>query len=136
MIRLSFTGWARFQAAKQPRVIRRWLRMVARESEAAFKAGINGSHSGNIGKRRDGSTFTRSSPGEFPARDSGALLASLRSESDGNEAIVGTNVAHSIFLRNGTRFMARRRMSDDALRIGAAKAEPASRGWVQWAKGR
>lgn len=133
MIEIQFTPWAGLSVMRDNAVDRRWLSAVQDKGVAAFKSGINGSHSGRVGRRKNGETFIRSAAGEYPARDSGDLLKSLRGESDGREAVIGTNVPHSIFLRLGTGKMARRKMSDNALRDGRADAGPMI-GWVKFSK--
>lgn len=47
---------------------------------------------------------------------------------------IGTNRPYSIFLRMGTSRMARRKMSDDALKEGMRAAGRMGR-WVEWARG-
>lgn len=135
MIRLQFIPWERFFAKRDKRVTTSWLRRVREEALKAFRAGINGQHSGNIGYRKGGGRFTRSAPNEYPAKDSGNLLASLKGQSTSDEAIIGTDMFYSKFLRQGTKKMARRKMSDNALQEGR-KAAGRPRGWVSWAKGR
>lgn len=134
MIELTFDAWARFKVKRQQKVIRAWLLSVAKESEDAMRRGMKGPHKGNVAKRQDGSIFLRSTPDEFPAVDSGALIKTLRSMTSTNEATVGTNMFYSKFLREGTKHMKRRRMSDTALRIGRQKSAGNSRGWVELLK--
>lgn len=133
MIRIQFIPWARFFAKRDMSVTTSWLRRVRQEALKAFRAGANGQHSGSVGYRKGGGRFTRSAAGEYPAKDSGRLLASLKGQSTSSEAVVGTNMFYSKFLRQGTGKMARRKMSDNALREGrAAAGRP--RGWVSWAR--
>lgn len=130
---LEFKPWPSFRARKSSKVIRSWLRKVKDEATDVFKAGMTGSHTGRIYRRR-GRTHQASAPDEYPATDTGRLLASLRGSSDLREAKVGTGMYYAKFLRQGTKKMARRRMSDNAIREGAAIARPSSRGWVAWLK--
>lgn len=131
---LSFSGWAKFSAKKDKALIRRWMTSVAAESEKIFKAGMKGQHSGVIAYRKGGGRFQRSAPGEYPAVDSGALIASMKSQSTQDSATVGTNKFYAKFLREGTRKMARRKMSDNAIKAGGIEARPKSRGWIGWQK--
>lgn len=135
MISFSFKGWRQFSAKKKPQVIRSWLKRVGDEAQRVFTKGMMGRHSGQIYYRRRG-THQASAPGEFPANDTGNLLASLRQNITATEATIGTNVFYAKFLREGTRKMARRKMSDNAMQEGAAKARPSFKGWVAWVRGR
>lgn len=133
-MRLTVSGWGRLVARLDEARIHSWLSQVASEGEAAFRAGLEGGHSGRIYRRRGGRVHQASAPGEYPANDSGGLIASLRSESSNREAKIGTNQYYSHYLRSGTSKMARRKMSDDALREGIDRAAPAARGFVSWAR--
>lgn len=130
-MRLSLLGWGRLHAVVNRDLIRRWLARVAIESEAVFKAGMLGSHSGRIYVRRRG-LHQASAPGEYPANDTGRLLASIKSSSNDTEATIGTSMYYARWLRGGSRHMARRKMSDNAIQEGAARASPSSRGIVHW----
>lgn len=131
MITLSFKAWHRFRARRLPKVTTNWLRETQKNAVARFRAGILGPHSGAVARRQDGTIFNRSTPAQYPARDSGALLASLKGESTASEAKVGTGMFYSKFLREGTRFMARRQMSDTAMRE-AREDVGGPRGWVRF----
>ena len=132
MIELQFIPWARFRARRMPKVTTSWLRRVRNEATITFRAGMLGPHTGRIYRRR-GKPHQASAPGEYPAKDTGRLLASLKAASNPQEAVIGTNMPYSKWLREGTRKMARRKMSDNALREGrAAAGHP--KGWVAWAR--
>lgn len=130
-MRLNFEGWGRLRAIVDRDIIKVWLGRVAEESENVFRAGMLGGHSGRIYNRRRG-LHQASAPGEYPANDSGALLESLRTRTTSTEATIGTNMRYSRWLRGGSRRMARRKMSDNALIEGAERASPSSRGIVHW----
>lgn len=134
MITFSFTGWHKFRAKKKPEVLRKWLSNVRDQAQRVFTAGMLGAHSGQIYYRRRG-RHQASAPGEYPANDTGALLASMRSKVTATEVTIGTDVFYAKFLRQGTGQMARRKMSDNALHEGGERARPFSRGWVAWARG-
>lgn len=135
MITFEFTGWTKFRAQKKPQVVRKWLRSVGKEAQRVFTAGMRGGHSGQLYYRR-GRVHQASAPDEYPANDTGGLLASMRHEVSSSEVVIGTNVFYSAFLRNGTRKMRRRRMSDDALKAGIKNSHPQPVGWVAWTRGR
>lgn len=130
MIQLIFRPWRIFFARKDQRAVAFWLAKVAKNAERVFKAGMRGGHSGKIYYRR-GKYHQASAPGEYPAVESGRLIASMRSHSTINEAQIGTNMPYSRWLRTGTRHMARRKMSDNALREGKILSGSLGR-WVKW----
>jgi phage gpG-like protein len=136
MTSLTFKGWGKFRAKKQPDVIKRWLGIVRSSSQDIFTRGMKGPHNGMLAKRKDGSIFHRSTPSQFPAVDSGMLLASLKTRQTIDSATIGTNMFYAKFLRTGTRLMKRRKMSDNAIRTGGTIARPASKGWVAWQRSR
>ena len=121
---LSLKPWRRFRAEKDDAVIRRWLGDVAEKSEEAFRKGID----------RTGRFPPASRPGQYPAIRSGALKGSISSTSDSDSATVGSGVFYAVFLRTGTRKMARRAMSDNALREGSEGARGSLRGWAKWTR--
>jgi hypothetical protein len=121
MITITFTPWGRFQARKKPAVIRNWLHDIGRASEEAFRSGM-------------GNYPPASAPGAWPNSRTGRLKGSIRSEVEGISSVtVGSNMPYSIFLRMGTSKMARRKMSDDALKEGRQGARLAR--WVEWTRG-
>ena len=119
MITIEFKPWRPFIARKRPQEIKRWLKAVGVASEAAFK--------------KMGHFPPASSPGEYPAVRSGRLRSSIRHVVTGDSMTIGSNMFYSIFLRLGTRKMARRKMSDDALKEGMTKARLGK--WVEWSRG-
>lgn len=132
MIGLSFKAWRRFTAKRQPKVTTDWLRRVQRNATRIFRNGmLRGPHTGRIYARRGGRRHQASAPGEFPAKDTGRLVASLKGRSNPREATVGTNMHYAKYLREGTRMMARRKMSDNAMQEGRRESG-SPRGWVDW----
>jgi phage gpG-like protein len=123
-------GWRAFGVNLRRPVINSWLRVVRAKSQEAFARGMLGNHTGQVYRRKGGRTHQASAPGEFPANDTGGLLASLKSHQRKDEATIGTDTYYARFLRDGTRHMARRRMSDDALKAGRKAAADKSRGWI------
>jgi phage gpG-like protein len=128
---ITLSRWKNFKAFKDKDAIRRFLFNVADESFKAFKSGILSSKHGRI-YQRQGRTHRASAPGEYPARDSGALLASLDTHVTDTQATIGTNMFYSIFLREGTSRMARRRMSDDALLAGMQRGGFGEDHFAKW----
>ena len=119
MIEIVFKPWRPFIARKKPQEVRRWLKAVGVASEAAFK---------NMSRYPPAS-----SPGEYPAIRTGRLRASISHVVTSNSVTIGSNMFYSIFLRMGTSKMARRKMSDDALKEGVQKARLGK--WVEWSRG-
>lgn len=69
---------------------------------------------------------------EYPANDTGRLVKSIRNEATPVSATVGTTIYYGRFLREGTKKMKRRRMSDDAMRAIIPRARAKLRGWLGW----
>ncbi|MEY9493747.1 phage gpG-like protein [Bradyrhizobium elkanii] len=115
---MQFTPWREFQAVKRPEVISAWLRGIAKASEQAFRAGASRAYP------------PASAPGAWPARRSGGLLGSIETEVTASSVTIGTNQRYSKFLREGTSRMARRKMSDNALKEGMFRARLGR--WVEW----
>jgi hypothetical protein len=112
------------------------MNAVKEQSQRIFTDGMMGPHSGQIrSKRNGGGRHQASAAGEYPANDTGGLLASMRSRVTSSEVTIGTDVFYAKFLREGTGQMARRKMSDNALTEGGKRAKPFSRGWVAWIRG-
>lgn len=131
MITLRLSGWKPFFAIRDKKVDLRFMRAAADESEKVFRAGMRGGHSGrkypNLPRRS-------SAPGEYPANQFGPLMASINSDVSATRMEIGTGVFYAIFLREGTRKMARRKMSDTALQEGLPKARSTLKGWVKWGR--
>jgi hypothetical protein len=130
---IIFRPWRRFRANQDEAVVHRFLEEAGQASVAAFKKGNRSAKSGQIYKRRRSAGYYRaSSPGEYPAIDTGDLDASISYEVSGNRMDIGSNMFYSKFLREGTGKMARRKMSDDALQEGVKDARSFLKGWVEW----
>lgn len=128
----SFDPWRKVRANFDESAIRSFLEKAASESEAVFKAGMTGGHSGvkypNLPNRS-------SAPGEYPANQFGPLMASIDTEVEAREFTIGSNVFYSIFLREGTSKMRRRKMSDNAMQEGTERARSMLRDWMGWKVG-
>ena len=94
-----------------------------------FKKGMRGAHSGTKNYRTG---KKRSAGGEYPANDSGALERSIKVQERSTDVTIGTNTFYARFLRDGTRKMARRKMSDNALDEGIKTARHELKGFVKW----
>src|SRR5262245_13500144 len=103
-MQLQFVPWHDFHAVKKPPVISAWLRGIAQASEQAFRAGASRAYP------------PASRPGAWPARRTGGLIGSIQTEVTAKSVTIGTNQRYSKFLREGTSRMARRKMSDNALK--------------------
>lgn len=137
MIQLKFKGW-RATALHSKAHVTRWLGSVADGMRDVFRQGMLGPHTGRVYRRRgrvhQASVNRRRA--EYPASDTGRLLASLRAESTDRTARVGTGAPYAAYLRSGTSRMKRRKMSDDALDEGYKSTRQGVRGWVSWQKGK
>lgn len=115
MSRLVFTPWRVFDVFRDHVVTQSFLRRIASTAEAEFKQGIASPKHGRLYRRR-GRSHRASAPGEFPAKDSGAHVATVSSRANTSEAVVGSGMFYARYLRDGTRKMAKRKMSKEALR--------------------
>jgi phage gpG-like protein len=122
MIEISFKQWAPFWAKRDKRAFNRWLKVVAMESEKAFKSGM-------------GNFPPASTPRQYPSVRTGRLRASISSQITNDSVTIGTHMPYSGYLRYGTRHMARRKMSDNALKEGMAAAKKRAGKWVGWSHG-
>jgi phage gpG-like protein len=116
---ISFSPWGTFRARKKPEEIRRWLRQIGDASVRAFKGGM-------------GRGPAPSAPGAWPNVQTGRLRGSIRSEVTTSGVTVGSNTPYSGYLRTGTSKMARRKMSDNALKEGMRGARLAK--WVEFSR--
>jgi phage gpG-like protein len=119
MIEITFQPWRPFIARKKPDTIRKWLRGIGEASKQAFTGGMGGS--------------PPSSPGEYPAVRTGRLKGSVSFTTTSDSVTIGSNMPYSIYLRMGTYKMARRKMSDNALKEGVEKAGRLKK-WVEWTR--
>jgi hypothetical protein len=116
---IQFLPWRSFYARKRQQDIGRWLKAIGDAGVKAFKGGM-------------GHYPPASAPGAWPARRTGRLHASVRSETTSDSVTIGSGMPYSIYLRMGTSRMARRKMSDDALKEGM-KAGHLGR-WVEFSR--
>lgn len=122
MIEIRFTPWRPFRAIRDLSRVRAFTRRVQIEGVKRFKGGM-------------GHYPPASAPGAWPNRRTSRLFGSVAGRSSQWEATIGSNMFYSIFLRMGTRKMARRKMSDNALREAIGPARPALRGFARWRRG-
>lgn len=128
---MDFIVWRRFEAYRDRKVDKLFLGGVAEHSEKAFKLGIDSKKTGRI-YNRNGRRQQASAPGEYPAVDTGALRASISTRVTSDSVEIGTSPFYARFLRNGTKIMERRKMSDNAIREGVEGARHLLKGWVKW----
>jgi hypothetical protein len=116
---IEFSPWGKFHAKKDKAEIRSWLNRVGEASVEAFKGGM-----GSGGP---------SAPGAWPNSQTGRLKGSISHRVSSDSVTVGSGMPYSIFLRTGTSKMARRKMSDDALKEGMQAGRLGK--WVHWSRG-
>lgn len=119
MLTLQLKPWRKFEAFRDRKRVDDFLEGIGKDAVLIFRRGERAS--GRLSR-----------PGEYPAIQTGALNASLDYVVGANQVEVGTNVFYSIFLRNGTRKMARRAMSDNAMRASIARNEGKLKRWIRW----
>lgn len=121
-VSLRFYAWGKFFADFDDEVVAAWLKIVGLEAETAFVNGVFGPHSGQVGYRKGGGRFIRSAPGEYPARDSGALVETLKRKQTRTTVVIGSDLFYSRFLTDGTKYMEKRKMFKEAMQAGVASA--------------
>lgn len=133
MIEFRFTPWRLFTAFRDRKVTREVMRYAAAEFKKELVQGIkNPPKTGRIYQRKNGKHQASRGPSEYPANETGRLAASVRSESTADKAVGGTTIFYGKFLREGTRIMKRRKMSDTAMGKIVPRACARLRGWVYW----
>lgn len=135
MIRFEFTPWGLFRAFHDRAAVRSFVGRAGRIALKQLKQGLkNPPKTGRIYKRRGKlhQASKNSALAEFPAKDTGALLASAGLTVSADRFEIGTNMPYSRFLRDGTRKMERRKMSDTALEESMPEIRNNLRRWVYW----
>lgn len=132
---ITFRTWRQFYAHSDERVKLRFMKQVAQGAEDYFKREMVTAKHGVV-YYKGGKRHQASAPNEFPANETGRLRASISSRYNTREASVGSNVPYSRWLRDGTKFMQRRKMSDDALKETVQKALPTLRGFIRFRYGK
>lgn len=118
-ISIEFLPWRSFYARKRPQDIKRWLKSIGDAGVKAFKGGM-------------GRYPPASASGAWPNRRTSRLHASIRDEVTADSVTIGSGMPYSIYLRMGTSRMARRKMSDDALKEGMKSGRLGH--WVEWSR--
>ena len=119
---IEFSPWGQFHARKKREEIHRWLWGIGFAGSEAFRSGM-----------KQGSRTNRSAPGEWPHSQTGRLKGSIHFEATDSSVTIGTSMPYSGFLRSGTSKMARRKMSDNALKEGMEHSRLGR--WVEWSRG-
>lgn len=137
-MKLVFDPWRAFTVKYKQTVVLRFLHDVAKTSETKFRRGVkNPPKTGRLylinGRRHQASS--QRAEAEYPANLSGQLLKSIKSKATANTATVGSNAPYSIYLREGTRNMNRRKMSDSALKEAVPEARRRMGRWAIFTRG-
>lgn len=117
-ISFDWKNWKRLRAEVEDAALAEYLQEVGDKARRAF---IQGSAAANR---------PHSAPGQYPARQTGALLASLDASVSGDTLTVSVDTAYAQFLL-GTRKMAARKLVDDALEEGIRDTDE-----LQYSKGK
>lgn len=132
-LRFVFTPWRNFMAYRDAKVLPRFMREAAKEYEDEYKEAIRSPpKTGRIYMRKHGRHQASKGIVEYPANDTGRLLNSVTKKSTSNTATIGTTMFYGKFLREGTRKMKRRKMSDNIVRDNTPRILARLRGWVVW----
>jgi hypothetical protein len=133
MLGWVFTPWRKFIAFRDRKVTTRFMRETAKEFEDEYKKAIrNPPKTGRMYRRRRGWHQASRPLSEYPANDTSRLQKSAKGTSTPESATVGTTMFYGKFLREGTRKMARRKMSDNIVKANTPRALARLRGWVVW----
>jgi phage gpG-like protein len=133
MFTITFKPWRRFFAFRDRRVTSRFMAEAAREFEEEYRKSIrNPPKTGRIYRRKHGLHQASRPRTEYPANETGALQNSVTSQSTQDTATIGTTMFYGKYLREGTRKMARRKMSDNIVRENTPRILARLRGWVVW----
>lgn len=135
MIQMAFTPWRKVKAERNLAGQHLFLQDVARSAHQAFRAGSEASRGGTLSKRGKGTLHRASAAGDWPAKQTGRLLQSIRTVVTLDSATIGTaaysdkGFPYSMSLRTGFtarngKHIGRRKMSDDAIKMGIALAKP------------
>ena len=120
LFRMEFTPWGELRARPDLAAHMAFMQDVARSAHMRMRAGMQGPHSGRTYRLAGGARHVASAPGsEYPARRSGWLMASIRTEVSMWSSTIGTNMTpYSLYMRQGTPkgMIKRRKMSDTALK--------------------
>lgn len=131
-ITLELIPWKRFYARKNEQALRDWLSNIGSASVTAFRRGMR---TGKSGIKYSGQARRSSAAGEYPADQTGGLARTIRDDVSRNQVVVGSNAPYSGYLAYGTRKMAARKMSQDALEEGIERASGRMAHWVGWSRG-
>lgn len=119
-MKMQFTPWRRFDAFHDQNAVRKFVRTAADVMLDRLKKGLR--KPPKTGRKYFGKSkrIVQASSGlrpamEYPAVDTGDLLASAEKSVSSTQAEIGTGMYYSRFLREGTKRMVRRKMSDTAL---------------------
>lgn len=125
-------AWGKFFADVDDAELHKWLTIIGEEAKKHFTKGVRSQHTGRVGYRKGGGRFIRSAPGEYPAEDSGRLLASTKMRVTRTTVVIGTDVFYAKFLTEGTRMMEKRKMYREALAEGIAAAADNLHVFARW----
>lgn len=104
----SFTPFPKITVKKDKTALNRFLEDAGKEGRRIMEAGMR-------------AQSRISQPGEWPYRRTGNLYRTINYQVGVNQVTVGTNMYYSPFLAYGTRKMAARKMSKEALQEAITK---------------
>lgn len=131
----TFIPWGKFRAFRNKAATTAFFKDVATTSYQILRRGLaNPPKTGRIYRRRRGmhQASINIAEAEYPAKDTGALYKSAGKVATATKAEIGTDMFYSKFLREGTKKMRRRKMSDNAMTEGVIKARGRMKHWAEW----
>lgn len=140
-LKISLKPWRPIRAVYDKAAVLAWLADTGRTAQRIFRVGSLKSRGGRLYIRRGGRAHRASAPGDWPARDTGRLLGTLKARVTLQQVEIGTSATsdrgfpYSLALRTGTRKMARRKMSDDALKEALPITRARRRAFAKFRRG-
>lgn len=125
---IIFKPWRRFRAFHNVRNVLAFLKDAGESTADTLRKGI-------MSPPKTGRRYGRhqaSAPGEYPANKSGDLASGIRTRISSDEAETGTTDMHGFYLREGTRYMRPRKMSDAALKEALPGVRERMKAFAEW----
>lgn len=135
MFSFQFRPWGKFWPFYDRKAIRQFLNDGSKIALKNLKDGLKNPPKTGRKYRRRGRLHQASvnrSLAEYPAKDTGALFKSASKRVSATEFEIGTGMFYSRFLRDGTRKMERRKMSDTALEESIPEIRKTLRRFAYW----
>lgn len=135
MFTFQFKPWGKFWPFYDKKAVREFLRTGSKIALKRLKDGLKNPPKTGRKYRRNGRLHQASvnrALAEYPAKDTGRLFQSASKRVSATEFEIGTGMFYSRFLRDGTKKMRRRKMSDTALKESIPEIRKNLRRFAYW----